>query len=78
MEKRLGKDGGYMEKLALKVHRVMNDMTQADVALALGVNRVTYASWEKYETFPDALQLIKLSEIFKCSLDAFYFPNETI
>lgn len=66
-----------MEKFDLKVHRVMNNMTQSDVATALGVHRVTYASWEKYETFPDAVQLIKLSEIFKCPIDAFYFPINT-
>lgn len=65
-----------MEKLPLKVHRVMKDMTQAEVAFAVGVSRLTYANWEKYETFPDAVQLIKLSEVFKCSLDAFYFPNK--
>lgn len=65
-----------MEKLSLKVHRVMRDMTQADVATAVGVNRMTYASWEKYDTFPDAIQLIRLSEVFECSLDAFYFPTK--
>ena len=65
-----------MEKLPLKVHRVLQNMTQAEVAFAVGVGRLTYASWEKYETFPDAVQLIKLSEVFKCSLDAFYFPNK--
>ena len=52
-------------------------MTQSDVAEAVGVGRLTYASWERYETFPDAIQLIKLSEVFKCSLDAFYFPDTT-
>ena len=63
-----------MEKLPLKAHRALNDMSQQDVAEKVGVNRMTYANWEKYETFPDAVQLIKLAQIFKCSLDAFYFP----
>ena len=63
-----------MEKLPLKAHRALNDMSQQDVAEKVGVNRMTYANWEKYETFPDAVQLIKLTQIFKCSLDAFYFP----
>ena len=66
-----------MDKLPFKAHRAMRDMTQSDVAAAVGVSRLTYASWERYETFPDALQLIKLSEVFKCSMDAFYFPNKT-
>ena len=64
-----------MEKLPLKAHRALNDMSQQDVAEKVGVNRMTYANWEKYETFPDAVQLIKLAQIFKCSLDAFYFPT---
>lgn len=64
-----------MDKYNLKVLRTMKDMTQEDVALAVGVHRMTYASWEKYETFPDVLQLIKLSEVLECSLDAFYFPT---
>ena len=66
-----------MDKLPFKAHRAIQDMTQEQVAKSVGVNRMTYASWEKYETFPDALQLVKLSETFKCSLDAFYFPNTT-
>lgn len=65
-----------MDKLPFKAHRALNDMTQQDVANGVGVNRMTYASWEKYETFPDAMQLIKLANVFKCSLDAFYFPND--
>lgn len=63
-----------VEKLPLKALRAKVDMTQNDVATAIGVNRNTYGSWENYETFPDAIQLIKLSVLFKCSLDAFYFP----
>lgn len=63
-----------MEKLPLKALRAKVDMTQGEVADKLGVNRATYGKWEKYDSFPDAVQLIKLSEIFKCSLDTFYFP----
>lgn len=66
-----------MNKLPFKAYRALQNMTQADVAEAVGVGRLTYASWERYETFPDAIQLIKLSEVFKCSLDAFYFPETT-
>lgn len=62
------------EKLTLKVLRVKADMTQDEVAEKVGVNRSTYGKWEKYESFPNAVQFIKLAEIFKCSLDAFYFP----
>lgn len=66
-----------MQKLPMKALRAISGLSQLDVANKVGVNRMTYAKWEKYETYPDALQLIKLSEIFKCSLDAFYFPKAT-
>lgn len=66
-----------MEKLPFKAHRAIHDMTQEQVAQSVGVHRMTYASWEKYESYPDALQLVKLAETFKCSMDAFYFPTST-
>lgn len=65
-----------MPKLPFKAHRAIKGMSQKQVADAVGVNRMTYASWEKYDTYPDAMQLVKLSEIFECSMDAFYFPQK--
>ena len=63
-----------IEKLPFKVHRAKANMTQEDVAKSLGINRNTYSSWEKYKTYPDVIQLIRLADVFECSLDAFYFP----
>lgn len=65
---------GDINKLPLKSLRARVDLTQQQVATLVGVDRLTYGKWENYQTFPDAPQLIKLSHIFKCSLDAFYFP----
>lgn len=64
-------------KMSLKVLRTISGMTQEQVAEAVGVNRITYLKWERYETYPDVKQLVKLSEIFGCSLDHFYFPVKT-
>ena len=61
-------------KLPLKALRARVDLTQQEVADKVGVDRLTYGKWENYQTYPDAIQLIKLSEIFECSLDTFYFP----
>lgn len=61
-------------KMTLKVLRTIADMTQEQVADALGVSRATYIKWERYETYPDAKQLVKLADVFGCSLDHFYFP----
>lgn len=66
-----------MEKSTLKVLRAKVDMTQGEVAKNVGVDRATYGKWENYKSFPNAVQLIKLSMVFKCPLDAFYFPDKT-
>lgn len=58
-----------MTKLPLKAHRTLNDMSQQEVAEKVGVDRNTYANWEKYETYPNAIQLMQLAEVFGCSLD---------
>lgn len=63
-----------ISKLPLKALRARVDLTQQQVAEKVGVDRLTYGKWENYQTFPDAPQLIRLSKIFECSLDAFYFP----
>lgn len=63
-----------MEKMTLKMLRAKADMTQGEIAGEIGVNRATYGKWENYERFPNAVQLIKLSAVFQCPLDAFYFP----
>lgn len=61
-------------KLPMKALRAASGYTQKEVAEIVGVSRITYMKWENYESYPDALQLINLAKIFKCSLDAFYFP----
>lgn len=64
-------------KVKLKVLRAMAGMTMDEVANKLEITRQTYSSWENYETFPNAKQLIMLSRVFNCSLDSFYFPIDT-
>lgn len=64
-----------MTKLPIKALRATKNLTQKEVAEKLGINRNTYSSWENYKTFPSLPQLIRLSEVFECSLDTFYFPK---
>ena len=61
-------------KLPIKSFRVAKGYTQQEVAEKIGVSRNTYMQWENYESFPDAMQLIMLANLFECSMDAFYFP----
>lgn len=66
-----------MDKLPLKALRAKVGLTQEQVAKKIGVDRVTYGKWENYKRYPDAMQLIKLAELFECSMDTFYFPSST-
>lgn len=63
-----------MDKLPLKALRAKVGLTQEQVAKKIGVDRVTYGKWENYKSYPDAMKLIKLAELFECSMDTFYFP----
>lgn len=45
-------------------------MLQSDVAAALNVDRTAVAKWEAGINKPTADNLIKLSKLFKCSIDS--------
>lgn len=62
-------------KISLKAMRVNSDLTQAEAAKAAGVNRATIASWESYETFPTAQQLMTLCRIYKCDMSDIFIPT---
>lgn len=55
--------------MSIKEHRKSLEMTQKDLALLLGVNRTTVTMWETGKAYPAVETLIKLSEIFNCTID---------
>lgn len=57
-----------MLKLSFSALRAIKKMRQKEVVDVVGVNTMTYACWERYEIYPDALQIIRLSEVFECSM----------
>lgn len=63
-------------KLPMVAMRAIKRMNQQEVADAVGVTVRTYIKWEKYITFPNALQLRKLAEVFGVKMDDIYFPEE--
>ena len=74
MEKYLQDFNTFVSEI-LNYHIRMNtDLNIAIIAEKIGVSRNTYMKWENYESFPDAMQLIMLANLFECSMDAFYFP----
>ncbi len=53
----------------IKEARLAAQMTQEAVADALGVNRQTVSSWENSKTYPDIVSVIRMSDLYKVSLD---------
>ena len=56
-----------MTKLSLKEFRTKAKLSQRDVATMLDIAQPHYWRWENGKTFPNAKQIIKLCQIFKCS-----------
>ena len=53
----------------LKQLRKEKGMTQAEISKLLDVGQNTYSYWESGKVQPDIQTLIKLSDIFRVSLD---------
>lgn len=49
--------------------RAANNMTQEQLAVLVGVSRQSVAKWEAGKAYPEMDKLIKLSQIFHCSID---------
>ena len=60
--------------------RTINQMTQEDIAEAVGVSRQAVAKWESGETIPDLEKCKLLAELFGVSLDdlANYEPEDNM
>lgn len=53
----------------LKKYRIMNNLTQEDVAAYLGVTPQSVSKWERSECYPDITLLPALANIFETSID---------
>lgn len=49
--------------------RAMRNMTQEQLAMLLGVSRQSVTKWEAEKSYPEMDKLIKICQIFECSLD---------
>ena len=54
----------------LRMLRSNSNYTLEEVAEIIGVSRQTIAKWEAGETYPDIENCVKLSALYKVSLDA--------
>lgn len=53
----------------LRQCRAESGLTQKDVAAQLGVSTDTMTRWESGQTYPNALQVIKLASIYGTAID---------
>ena len=52
-------------KNSIKVQRAIHDMTQADLAEAIGVSRQTINAMEKNKYVPSTVLALKIARLFK-------------
>lgn len=71
MHERDVQNGGRTMTLGDKLSRLRkeNNYTQEQLADVLGVSRQAISKWESDTTYPETEKLIRMSELFDCSLD---------
>ena len=55
--------------MKIKYLREEKNSTQEEIANLIGVKRYTYAKWEQGRAEPSIEDLIKLADVFNCSID---------
>lgn len=60
-------------KISLAAARVNAGLTQKEAAAVLDVGNKTLSSWENGNSFPDAMQIEKICEIYGLSYDNINF-----
>ncbi|MDD6312002.1 MAG: helix-turn-helix transcriptional regulator [Firmicutes bacterium] len=63
--------------VSLKAARVNANLTQNDVAKAIGVDKSTIISWEKGRTAPTLSVMQRLCRLYKASIDDIFLPNQS-
>ena len=60
----------------LKVYRAMHDMTQEDLANAIGVSRQTIHAIERKKFVPSTLLALKMAHYFKLTVEELFQLEE--
>ena len=54
---------------SLSEKRIKQNLMQADIAEAVGVNRATVSKWETGEIIPHTKKIPKLAEAYNCTVE---------
>ena len=64
-------------QITLKAARMNVSLTQREAAAKIGVTVDTIGNWERAKSFPDALQIRKIEEVYGVSYDnLIFFPRK--
>lgn len=66
-----------IEKVTLPVARKIANMTQKDLAAAVGVSESTVINWEKGRSEPTVSQALCIAKVLNLPLDAIIFLVES-
>ncbi|MFA7376090.1 MAG: helix-turn-helix transcriptional regulator [Acholeplasmataceae bacterium] len=56
-----------MNQLKLKFYRENSGKSQREISELIGLTQQAYSRWEKGLSLPNAKQIVRLCEIFKCT-----------
>lgn len=62
--------------MSIKSERERNGMTQLSVAQKMNVEQAAVCQWEKGKTKPRVDTLIKLADLFNCTVDELLKPQK--
>ena len=65
-----------MKQISLRAARTNANLTLEQVSEATGVSVPTLSKWENYITFPTAMQLKRLCELFGCTRNDIFVPDK--
>lgn len=64
-------------KISLAAARVNAELTQAQAATAMNIDKSTLSSWEKRKTFPKAEQLFSLCALYGCTVNDIFLGEKS-
>ena len=63
-------------KVSIKAMRVNSGLSQRDAAEKIGIACRTLQNWETNKTYPDAMQLMKLCNVYGCSVGDIFLRDK--
>ncbi|MDY8136319.1 helix-turn-helix transcriptional regulator [Aquimarina sp. 2201CG5-10] len=63
-------------KNKIKIERAIHELTQADLAIKIGVSRQTINAMEKNKYVPSTVLALKISKLFKKPVEEIFFLEE--